>query len=232
MDGSTAIEFQRVALLRVLEALFASVGLVPGAGSVARLPRALRLMISRVLIPAESATRRLALYLSVRLTMPESVERVRKRGKPAKNKPAATAERAPVFTLFDRWKYFEELSDPRKRVRRGPGPRIWLFDGLDHLRNPPVPEKVERDPDDAVRLTRRMQALHRALSDMTPQAMRLKRTMAKREKAPPGPGRYGPIRPGAPPGSRRDRTLEVDQLLWVCHWMAWHDRGPPEVAAI
>ena len=226
MDGKQAIEFQRAALLRLLEALFASVGLVPGRGCVARLPKVLRCQIARVLLPAESATRRLALYLSRRVALPAFAQRQEVVRKAAKTK-RVTRGRAAVFWLFDRWPHYPELSETRKRVPRGPGPRIWLFDGFDHLRYPPRPEKIQRDPDDAVRLSRRMQALHRALSDMSAQAVRLKRALEKRAKSPPGPGRYGPMRTGNPPGHRANRTHEVDELLWVCHRLAWQDTGPP-----
>jgi hypothetical protein len=172
----------------------------------------------------------LVLYLSNRIALPALIDRkavAKAKGKPKPVLGARAAQtRAPVFRLFDRWKYFPELADSRKRVSRGPGPRIWLFDGFDHLRNPARPETPERDPDDARRLCRRMEALHRALSAMPREALRLKRAIARREKAPPGPGRYGPMRPGAPPGSRQNRTHEVDELLWVCHRMAWRDVPP------
>ena len=228
MDGLQTVDWHRAALLRVLLGLFAVVGLVPGGAAVTRLPGSVRASIRRVLLPAETATRRLVLYLAVRVTLVErgaaSLTSKRK-----KRKGVAKRERSPIFRLYDSFKYFPELADSRKRPSFGRGPRIWLFDGFDHLRNPPIAEKVERDPDDGTQICRRMQALHRALNDMPAQAKRLAREMAKRASGPARNGKLSPIRPGAPPGARANRTHEVDELLYVCHTMAFHDRGPPPV---
>ena len=226
MDGSAAhIEWHRAALLRVLLGLFAVVGLVPGGAAVARLPRSVRASVRRVLLPAETATRRLVLYLAHRVVLSPSLGA--RAVKARRHKAVVQRKRAPLFRLYDTFKYFPEMADKRKRPAVGPGPRIWLFDGFDHLRNPPVPEKIERDPDDATRLCRRMQALHLALNAMPAQAMRLAREMAKRAKGPARNGKLSPMRLGPPPGSRRERTHEVDELLSVCHSMAVRDRGPP-----
>jgi hypothetical protein len=227
MNGLHGIDYHRTALLEMVTGLFALAGFLPGGVGVSQVSMVVRSQILRVLRPAETATRRLVLYLANRVVLVEPKERVALRKiKKARKDVGASSPRAPVFRLYDRWKYFPELANPRKRVSRGPGPRIWLFDGFDHLRNPTPPAKPERDPDDAVRLCRRMQALHRALSDMPAQAKRLKRGMARREKAPPGPGRCGPMRPGLPPGARQNRTHAVDELLSVCHRLAWRDDPP------
>ena len=225
MSGTDSIEYHRTALLSVVIGLFVLAGFTADGTPVARVSKRIRAQILRVLRPAETATRRLVLYLSNRIALPNASERTAHTSvKGKRQKPAQT--RAPVFRLFDRWKYFPELADSRRRINRGRGPRILLFDGFDHLRYPARPETPERDPEDAARLCRRMEALHHALSKMPAQALRLKRAMARREKAPPGPGCYGPMRPGPPPGSRTHRSHEVDELLWVCHAMAWRDAPP------
>ena len=72
----------------------------------------------------------------------------------------------------------------------------------------------------AARLMRRMLALKLALEDIPAQALRLAREMAKRAKAPPGPGRVPPLRGGLPPGHRKRHIHEVDDLLETCHWLA------------
>ena len=167
MNGLHGIDYHRTALLEVVTGLFALAGFLPGGVGVSQVSMVVRSQILRVLRPAETATRRLVLFLANRVVLVEPKERVALRKiKKARKDVRASSPRAPVFRLYDRWKYFPELANPRKRVSRGPGPRIWLFDGFDHLRNPTPPAKPERDPDDAVRLCRRMQALHRALSDM------------------------------------------------------------------
>ncbi len=231
MGGGQAVEFNRLALLRLLKALFDAAGMTPEDAPLARLPRPVRLMIARVLLPAESATKRLILFLSRRKTLPPEPERTAssaKRGAGTAGRKSGTV--APSFWLFDRRKFFPELADQSRRVRRGPPPRILDFDSpYPGGGEGAVPAKPARHPDDAVRLCRRMQALYRALQDLDAQAMRLLRMMARRDKAPPGPGRYGPMRAGFPPGYRQNRTHAVDVILYECHMMAWFDR-PPSLA--
>ena len=225
MDGLAAVEFHRAVLLRLLAVLFGAAGLSPGGAPVARLPRPVRLMIARVLLPAESATKRLILFLSRRIPVPPE------RAGAASAKAAKTrasrksAPCAPSFWLFDKRKFFPELSDKSRAVRRGPGPSISGFDGF-RMRGSAEAAKPVRDPDDAVRMCRRMLALYRALNDLEGQARRLLRVMAKRNRKPPGPGRYGPVRAGYPPGYRRAKTHEVDRTLYECHMMVQLDTPP------
>ena len=227
MDGAATIEFYRLTLLRLLAALFELAGIEPGDAPLARLPRSVRLMIARVLLPAESATKRLILFLSRRKTLPPESERVASSQKRTAGAVKRKSGRvAPSFWLFDRRKFFPELADKSRRIMRGPGPRITDFDGYSPSREAEVSAKPVRDPDDAVRLCRRMEALYRALQDLDAQALRLLRMMAKRKKSPPGPGRYGPVRAGFPPGYRRYKTHEVDVILYECHMMAWFERPP------
>ena len=225
MDGSAAVEFHRTVLLRLLAGLFEAAGFQPGGAPVARLPKSVRLMIARVLLPAESATKRLIQFISRRIVVPPK----RERAASAKAVPRGGARKsrtcAPSFWLFDKRKYFPELADKSRAVRRGPGPQISDFHSFRSGRVAQAAKPV-RDPDDAVRMCRRMLALYRALNDLEGQARRLLRAMAKRAQNPPGPGRYGPVRPGFPPGYRRSRTHEVDQILYECHLMTWLDKPP------
>jgi hypothetical protein len=229
MEAEEVINYQREALLRLLMGLFASAGLVADGASVATLPKPMRLLILRVLLPAESAVRRLAYYLALR--MPRVAAAVRKRRGAAKGGNRKKAGlRAPSFWLFDRRKFFPELSSG-KRVVRGPGPNIRLFDEPRGYRppEPPAPRtEAERETEVSRRLCRRMQALLLALKDMPAQARRMQRAMDRRAQQPPGPKRYGPVRSGFPPGYRPTRPHEVDELLYECHRMAWVDRPPPE----
>ena len=230
MEAEQVIEYQRAALLRLLLGLFSVAGLVPGGAGIASLPKPVRLVILRVLLPAESATRRLAYYLSLRL--PALADRVAsKTAKGQGKKSRKRGVRAPSFWLFDRRQFIPELSNGR-RVARGPGPAIRFFD--ESARRADAVEEdapIDREAEATRRLLRRMEALHRALNDMPAQARRLQRAMKKREAAPPGPKRYGPVRSGFPPGYRRSRPHEIDELLYECHLMACVDRPPPDVSA-
>ncbi len=227
MEAERVINYQREALLRLLMGLFASAGLAADGKSFSDLPKPVRLLILRVLLPAESATRRLTLYLARRLPrLAAAVRKTRREGQGGTRKKGGV--RAPVFWLFDRRKFIPELSDGR-RVARGPGPAIRFFDDP-AARPDPVADlcadPAMREAEASRRLCRRMQALLLALKDMPAQARRLQRAMERREANPPGPGRYGPMRSGTPPGYRRNRTHEVDTVLYECHAMAWADRPP------
>ena len=228
MNGGAKIEVYRLALLRVVLALFEAAGMEPGGAIVERLPKPVRLLIARTLLAAETATRRLVLYRSRRLDLPNSKEK-----KTSSKKAARRAARrksgvsAPAFWLFDKRKFFPELADPRRKVRKTAGPRILLW-GDEWTARPAAPPKPVRHPDDAARMCRRMQALYRALQDIDAQALRLLRIMAKRKMAKPGPGRYGPMRSGLPPGYRQGGTDDIDELLTELHNMAWFDRPPPQ----
>ena len=216
MTGAATTEFHRKALLGVLAGLFLLAGLSTGRGAVP-VPRAVQLQVLRLLRPAESALRRLIFALS--REMRAAAARVR--GKPAGEIPrgTGTGERVPPFRLFDPRKSFPELSQERARRRSGCGPTIYFFDGSDR-RPEAEAEKLVRDPDDAARLLRRMLAMQKALENLPREARRLLRAMAKRETAPPGPKRYGPLRPGHPPGYRADGRRAVDALLYECGVMA------------
>jgi len=141
-------------------------------------------------------------------------------------------QRAPVFWLFDRRKFFAELSTGH-RVARGPGPSIRFFDEPRRLSQEVVEDAqtvlAKCEEKSARRLCRRMQALCSALNDIQAQARRMQRAMARRKTAPPGPRRYGPLRPGDPPGFRATPKHEVDELLYECHLMARSERPPPDL---
>jgi hypothetical protein len=71
----------------------------------------------------------------------------------------------------------------------------------------------------AERLSRRLQALKLALEDLPRQARRLARWRVRRETAK-NPKFKSPLRPGPPPGHRRKKVHEVDEVLAECHWLA------------
>jgi hypothetical protein len=69
------------------------------------------------------------------------------------------------------------------------------------------------------RLIRRLQALESALGDLPRQARRLAR-WRMREETSQNPSFKSPIRPGHPPGHRRRKIHQVDDLLSECHGLA------------
>ncbi len=232
MEAERAISYHRTALLRLLTGLFALIGLAPDGDVPSRLPSFLRNMVLRDLLPAESATRRLVFFLAKRMHFVPALDgrkHARKRARGKTNARQEPKDRVPVFWLFDRRKFFTELSNGQ-RIPRGPGPAIRFFDERGRTSRPePVSQNVQdamREAARARRVCRRMQALLRALEDMPAQARRLLRVMERRKAAPPGPGRYGPLRPGAPPGFRDVPAREVDELLSECDLMA-RTRWPP-----
>ncbi len=81
---------------------------------------------------------------------------------------------------------------------------------------------------DPTKLLRRLVALDHALKTIPQQAKRLARIMAQREHAPPGPGKVPPMRPGAPPGSCKRSTEEIDLVLRECHGLVrdWESAPP------
>jgi hypothetical protein len=214
MDWAGAIERNSEALKSIVAELFAMLG-IAGEATVSRIPQPLHRAVLRVLRPAESAMRRLiviaarGLVVKLAPSRPKPVGPIRKGG----------GNRPPSFQLFDTRKNFAELRPHRVKYMRNP-PRIHFFP-YDTLR-PPITDPVS-PPDglvNAVRLTRRLQALKLALEDLPRQARRLARWRVRRENAP-SPKFKSPLRPGPPPGHRRKPVHEVDEVLIECHGLAF-----------
>jgi hypothetical protein len=131
----------------------------------------------------------------------------------------------PSFQLFDPRKNFAALRQHRGTATRFP-PRIHIFGSdprVTALWSAPVPAPDPAPPPDglvnAARLTCRLQALKSALEDLPRQARRLARLRLRRENAP-SPKFKSPIRPGHPPGYRRNPVHEIDEVLIECHGLA------------
>jgi hypothetical protein len=224
MDWALVIDRNSTALKTVIYGLFALLGLAT------RLPHPVYRRILRSLRPAESAVRRL-IVIAARSIVVEAVP-VRVRPVPVKPvaslglRPKETTERAYVFPLFDPRKPFWKI---RKRKALRVPPRIRVLDyGYDPRISAQFPPSRPPDPPpppvpdglvDATRITRRLQALELALDDLPGQALRLARLQQKRA-AGPGPTFKTPIRPGHPPGFRRRKRREVDEILVECHYLA------------
>ena len=140
--------------------------------------------------------------------------------------------------MIDPRKFLEELHPnrrpPKAKPTRKPStePQIQVrvagFDGQPDLViwSEPKAPILPDDEINAVPLCRRLLALKAALEDVQAQAVRMARQIAKRSKAPAGPGRVPPLRGGLPPGYRKRHLHEVDEILWDCHILARRDPVP------
>lgn len=226
MDWALAIARNHKALVRLVAALFAVVGLVPGGLPVSSMSPAVRAKVIRVLRPAESALRRLIAMAAEKLDgsvlQRHSGQRKCKRASGKRKR----GTRAPVFRLFDPRKWFPELSKGR-RSTKGPGPRISGFDDDSWEPYEPEPSRKATNPE---ALCRRLQALKRALDDIPGQARRLARVQFRRRAAGEPVARTEPIRSGLPPGYRKHQTHEIDEVLRDCDILARMEPKPPDLA--
>jgi hypothetical protein len=224
MDWARAIERNSEALVGIVEALFAMLGL-SGDATVGRIPPLLHSAVLRVLRPAESAMRRL-IVIAARGVV---VKLVPSRHMPKGHMIGKGSAPRPSFQLFDPRKRFKPVRVvkftrlvPRIHVF-GHDPRVAaLWPAPRPVAGPPPP------PDDLVnaeRLARRLQALKLALDDLPRQAKRLVR-WRQRRKAAPEMKFLSPLRPGHPPGYRRKPMHEVDEVLIECDRLAWDAMKP------
>jgi hypothetical protein len=223
MDWELAIKRNSEALVGIVEALFAMLGLV-GSATVARIPQPLHSAVLGVLRPAESAVRRLIVIAARGVVVKVAPSRPMPKGHRIGK---GSGPSHPAFWLCDKRVVFPELSQPRVKYAKNP-PRIHVFpyDTLVPIARPAV---VPPPPPDglvnAERLTRRLQALKLALEDLPRQARRLARWRVRQEVAK-APKFKSPLRPGPPPGHRKRPIHEVDDILANCHWLAWEALKP------
>jgi hypothetical protein len=222
MDWELAIERNRTALLGIVATLFSLLGLADG-GTLSHLSRALHRAALRVLLPAESAVRRLIviaakdLVVTLRPARPLPPGRVIAKGE----------ARPPAFPLLDPRRRFS--ARPRGAAPRAI-PRIHVFTPdprIAALWRQPAPQAAPPAGTriDAARLGRRLQALKSALDDLPRQARRLARWRARQQRKP-GPVRLSPLRRGPPPGHRRTSVYDVDAVLRECHGLAFDALRP------
>ena len=221
MDWQLAIDRNKQALAMIIAGLVDLVALVDSAGM---LPRPLHRFICRVLRPAESALRRLIVITAARLRQkPETAEKGEAAKRPLPDFSSfGRGQNRAAFALIDPRKSFGEA----ERAFRTPPPQH----ALPQISVPGLTDRVQPERLDerlqAANICRRIEKLQKALKTLPRQARRLNRLMARREKAKPGPGRVGPLRPGHPPGYKRRPGHPVDDLLRECHALAWNC-GPP-----
>lgn len=219
MNWAGAIEVNRSALIRIVAALIAMVGL-----DAVRLPRAVHSSVLSVLRPAESAVRRLIIIAARGIAVKPLVARPMPAGLVL---PASGSRRTRAsFPLFDPRKRF--ALQRRRRVGAKFAPRISLLGDDSHLvpmflrQSQPMvaPAPSERDDTvDTAGLHRRLQAIKLALENLPAQAKRLKRWQARRAKIPSLKFKT-PLRPGPPPGLRKKSEEDVDLVLKECHALA------------
>jgi hypothetical protein len=235
MDWHRSIDRNRMALLAVVAALFARLGLGGSGGEVGP---SLRLAVLRILRPAEAAVRRLIFVASRKLEVKLRDVRPFPAGGIARGKGSFVRPRRPLFVLTDRlvpMAGFGSLGD------KGPGPRIRTVVPLDPtvagyltfrsaiMAHQTSPAEHDEDHVNAVSLVRRLEAIRSALDDIAAQAKRLQRWTARRlQLAQTQSVHTVPLKPGRPPGFRsgfgsgfqQQPTHEIDHILHDCHVLA------------
>ncbi len=206
----------------IVEALFA---MLDGA---LRLSPGVYRQVLRLLRPAESAVRRLIVIAARGLV----VKQVPVRPKPSGPITGRGKRFGCCFALFDTRKSFAMFQQTQKRKVARIVPRFYLV-GSDPLGTAPwyaqpcpVAPAVSVLPPlsdglvDGARIARRLKALQSALADLPRQANRLARWRLKRANISHLKMRY-PMRPGYPPGHRKKKIHEIDDILSDCHYFAW-----------
>ncbi len=216
MDWDRVIERNQAALIRIVAMLIAMVEM--GTGTMALLlPPSLYRGVSRMLLPTESAVRRLIAIAARGLKVKPALIRPMPKGLVL----AAKGGGQIAFQLFDTRQRFSRNSQRRSAAN----PRIHVF-----ADSPLIPlfqprrliESPILEPDgavDATRLGRRLAAVRMALDNLPRQARRLVRWKARRHRMQK-PAFWSPFRPGPPPGHRKEAIEEIDFVLRECHGLA------------
>ena len=215
MDWARAIAINKQALTRIVAAL---VALLAAQGGVKRLPLPVYQMIARVLHPAESALRRLIVVAARKLVAPLSQVRPMPPGLVIARKAIGPL----AFQLFDTRQHFGDREDdaaaiggPRIRFVGDPDPRSQF---LAKFAKPATNEFSSET--ETLRLRRRLEAVKRALDNLSREARRMARWRARR-RAMTHPTFITPLRPGPPPGQRKHAKHEINHVLRECHGLAW-----------
>ena len=228
MDWDLAIKRNSEALVEIVADIFAMLGLVALTDTVSRLPWPTYRAVLRILRPAESALRRLIVVAARGLVVAPVASRPRRAG--GIKMKSATSH--PSFQLFDPR---TRIMLPRRRIPKRPGPRIHMFNADNELVTvwpppSPTPRPTPRPSSadglvNGARLIRRLEALESALADLPRQARRLVRWRMRQETSE-NPSFKSPLRAGRPPGYRRRKVHEVDELLSECQWLAHYAAMP------
>ncbi len=216
MDWKRAIEINREALVRIVAGLVALLGLQNG--TVMRLPRPVYQQVALALHKAESAVRRLVFIAARGLVVPLPQWRAMPPGLVI----AGQATGSIAFQLFDTRKHFGDV-DAASTQPIG-GPRIRVVGDADprslFLATFPRPNASLCSEAEARRLKRRLDAVKRALDNLPRQAIRMAQWL-KRRILMKKLTFTSPMRPGPPPGHRKEPREEIDHVLRECHGLSW-----------
>jgi hypothetical protein len=217
MNWKGAIEINKAALIRIVAGLAT---LVAAQGGVRRLPLPVYQMIARVLLPAESAVRRLIVIAARGLVVALPAVRVLPKGLVIGN----TGKGRMAFRLFDSRKAFGSFEEetgstamPGIRLLDDLSPRAIFMATFDN--HPAVAGTISEV--ETMRLTSRLEAVRRALETLPRQARRMARWRARRA-ALETPKFTSPLRPGPAPGRNKRSRDEIQLLLRECHALARH----------
>lgn len=239
METTEPIEKNRLALKAILATLVAMAGLASGPHPEVRaegepgrtLPRHLHRAILRILRPAESAARRLAVALARWLPPLPAISPRKARAAPTQKPrsllvrsgvgtgivlrrdapvPAGLAHLAPAKRAFHSFPLLDPLPRWHIRRRRQPAnavPRISLPGPVQRPAAPAWRPASSEDRLDAGRLGGRLTALARVLDDLPGLARRFLRWQARRDRAVAADRahRITALRGGRPPGGRLAR---------------------------
>ncbi len=218
MDWTNVIERNQAALTRIVVMLIAMVEMGTG-GMVALLPPSLYRAVSRMLLPTESAVRRLITIAARGLKVKPAFARPMPQGLVIAGKGGGQIP----FQLFDTRQRFSRTSQRRFSTKAIPRIHVFADSPLIPLFQPrPVESPILPEPDDSVdatRLGRRLAAVKMALDNLPQQARRLARWKARRDRMQK-PTFLSPFRPGPPPGHRKEPQEEIDFVLRECHGLA------------
>jgi hypothetical protein len=230
MDWAGATELNRIALLRIVRALFVLARIAPGERPeldpdakddplMTTLPRYVWRMVVLILEPAEAAMRRLLIIAAHAYGL-----KAKPRpgcGAPVIAQGKSGVSRLPAFNMFDPMKTFEDYWRPE-------------LTGVESKKFPSELPKPQRfAPVGAISLWHRINALHGAVANLKASAQRYARWKARRDFAlannlPLRPRRSSPMRPGHAPGWRRKWHHEVGDVLRECHLLAQDILSPPK----
>lgn len=214
MNWPYAINRHRDALLTIIVALIASLGLSDG-GRLNTLPFYLYRKALRIIRPAETALRRLimiaAYEMSLRGINIRALPKLRTTFTNFTLLKAGSTDRVPSFHIIDPLKIFG-----------GETPNYANF-GQPNI-NDDLP--FNKTLISAASLGRRLLALKNALDNLPKQANRLARWYYQRDQARQEnrPHRQSPMRPGLPLGYRKHRPNEIEEVLLDCHSLALYAR--------
>ncbi len=212
------ITLHQTALARIVAGLFALLGLMNEAAPN-RIAKDLHRTLARTLRPAESAVRRLIVFLAASIKTKPLPQRPMPADIFSYNEGKDAKKARMSFKLFDPRPRL--LRPQRRRDALRAQPRISFF-GDNEVRTLSLgasPQPAGDGLAPSASLVRRLQALQSALENLPRQARRLKRALVRRARSERLKLR-GPLRPGRPPGFRKRALGEIDAILHQCDWLA------------